>query len=73
MNLPPKKRGQTVNADLVCTDTKHADERRKALKATGKFGLYTAPTMLALQERPRACLRSFGSRGVAMRLRPAPV
>src|SRR5271163_4738730 len=38
MNLPPKKRGQTVNADLVRTDPKQADERRKALKAIGKFG-----------------------------------
>ena len=53
MNLPPKKRGQTVNADLVRTD-KQADERRKALKANGKFGLYPAPTMLALLKCGRA-------------------
>ena len=52
MNLPPKKRGQTVNADLVRAD--QADERRKALKAIGKFGLYTAPAMLALLKSGRA-------------------
>ncbi len=54
MNLPPKKRGQTVTADLVRTDPKQADERRKALKAIGKFGLYTAPTLLALLKTGRA-------------------
>jgi hypothetical protein len=54
MNLPPKKRGQTVNADLVRTDPKQADERRKALKAIGKFGLYTAPAMVALLKSGRA-------------------
>ena len=36
------------------TDPKQADERRKALKANGKFGLYPAPTMLALLKSGRA-------------------
>jgi hypothetical protein len=53
MKLTPRKRGKSVRADLV-TDPKHADERRKALKAIGKFSLYTAPTLLALLESGRA-------------------
>ena len=54
MILTPRKRGKSVRADLVRTDPKQADERRKALKAIGKFGLYTAPTLLALLESGRA-------------------
>jgi hypothetical protein len=55
MNLLPKKKPeQSVNADPVRIDPKQADERRKALKAIGRFGLYTAPTMLALLKSGRA-------------------
>jgi hypothetical protein len=53
MKLPQGKREQSVK-DLVRTDPKQADERRKALKAIGKFGLYTAPTLLALLKSGRA-------------------
>jgi hypothetical protein len=53
MNLPPKKSEDSVK-DLIRSDPKQADERRKALKAIGKFGLYTAPTLLALLKTGRA-------------------
>lgn len=53
MRLPPKKCEQS-GKDLVRTDPRQADERRKALKAIGKFGLYTAPTLLALLKSGRA-------------------
>jgi hypothetical protein len=45
MEFRPKKSEQSV---------KDLDERRKALKAIGKFGLYTAPTFLALLKSGRA-------------------
>jgi hypothetical protein len=54
MKLPPRKYEQSVDADVVRTDPKQVEERRKALKAIGKFGLYTAPTLLALLESGRA-------------------
>jgi hypothetical protein len=54
MNLLPRKNQQSVNKNLVVPDPKHAAERRKALKAIGKFGLYTAPALLALLESGRA-------------------
>jgi hypothetical protein len=38
----------------VVLDPKDASDRRKALKAIGKFGLYTAPALLALLESGRA-------------------
>jgi hypothetical protein len=53
MNLPPKKCEHSVK-DLIRSDPKQVDERRKALKAIGKFGLYTAPTLLALLKTGRA-------------------
>ena len=52
MKSPPKKCEQSVK-DLIRSDPKQADERRKALKAIGKFGLYTAPTLLALLKSGR--------------------
>lgn len=51
MNLLPRKRQQSATRDL---DPKHAGERRKALKAIGKFGLYTAPALLVILESGRA-------------------
>jgi hypothetical protein len=51
MNLLPRTRQQSVYKDL---DPKHAGDRRKALKAIGKFSLYTAPALLALLESGRA-------------------
>jgi hypothetical protein len=53
MKSPPKKFEQSVK-DLIRSDPKQVDERRKALKAIGKFGLYTAPTLLALLKTGRA-------------------
>jgi hypothetical protein len=54
MKVSLRKRKQSVNSDLDSTDPKQADERRKALKAIGKFGLYTAPALLALLKSGRA-------------------
>jgi hypothetical protein len=51
MDLLPKNRQTSVNKNF---DPKHAEDRRKALKAIGKFGLYTAPALLALLESGRA-------------------
>jgi hypothetical protein len=53
MKIPPKKLEQSMSA-VVRADPKQVDERRKALKAIGKFGLYTAPTLLALLKSGRA-------------------
>jgi hypothetical protein len=54
MNSVPRKSQQSVNKNLAVVDPKHAADRRKALKAIGKFGLYTAPALLALLESGRA-------------------
>ena len=50
MKLVRGKRQQ----NLVDLDPEQAAGRRKALKAIGKFGLYTAPALLALLESGRA-------------------
>jgi hypothetical protein len=52
MKVSLRKRKQSVTSDLV--DPRQADERRKALKAIGKFSLYTAPALLALLHSGRA-------------------
>lgn len=52
MNVSLRNRKQSVNSDLV--DPKQVEERRKALKAIGKFGLYTPPMLLAFLESGRA-------------------
>jgi hypothetical protein len=57
MNFRPRKRQQSANKDL---DPKHAGDRRKALKAIGKFGLYTAPALLAVLDSARATVSHPG-------------
>jgi hypothetical protein len=54
MKLPLRKAAQPVHTDPANIDPKQAAERRKALKAIGKFGLYTAPALLALLKSGRA-------------------
>jgi hypothetical protein len=54
MKILRNKQEQAMNAGFVHNDPKQVDERRKALKAIGKFGLYTAPALLATLKSARA-------------------
>jgi hypothetical protein len=49
MKLTLRKRALRVQ-----TDPKQVEQRRKALKDIGKFGLYMAPALLALLKSGRA-------------------
>jgi hypothetical protein len=61
MTISLRKRKQSMNSDLDSIAPKQADERRKALKAIGKFALYTPPMLLAQLKSGRASVSFMGS------------